>query len=130
MGVVAKMQAYQITGTAGGRYVPCGPDDEGAEPIETCKGVHSYYGVPPWFDGAEFVRFDAKAQQNVVINLHCVSAKGEDDPNRSWADASPSGQLTMTIMNPQVFGYFTPGTEYRVTIEKIVPTKARPRESA
>lgn len=48
----------------------------------------------------------------------------------AWFDASPSGQLTMTIMNPQVFGYFTPGTEYRVTIEKIVPTKARPKESA
>ena len=45
--------------------------------------------------------------------------------NKTWAAATPAGQLTMTVKNPAAARQFTLddlGCEYEVTIRKITPT--------
>ncbi len=68
--------------------------------------------------GARVAQLES-AQAQESIELAAVSAKGEDDPNRDWASATPTGHLTMTIQNPEAWGYVVPGAQYRVTIERI-----------
>lgn len=37
----------------------------------------------------------------------------DDSPeNKAWSQATPAGQLNMTITNPECFGKFVPGAEY------------------
>lgn len=127
MAVVAKMQASEVNAHAGQRYEACEKGDEGAMPAGEAQGLASYYGVPPWLRDAEFVRLTTNSQGSESIKLTAVSAKDEDDPNRDWASATPSGHLEMQINNPEVFGYFKAGRQYRVTIEEIVPARARPK---
>lgn len=118
MALVARMAATTVTASGGGRYVSCGPDDEGAIDIDKAN-VDTYYGRPPWFEGATHVRLDEEAQSSEAVVLTAVSAKGKDDPNRAWAAASPAGTLSLTIQNPDAFGQIQPGATYRVTIERL-----------
>lgn len=120
MALVAKMQAQQVVGTAGQRYEACGEDDEGAMRAEDAQGLDSYYGRPPWLANATHVRLTKLGQSSESFTLTAVSAKDDvDDPNRSWAVATPSGELKMSVNNPEAWGYIVPGAEYRVTIERI-----------
>lgn len=50
------------------------------------------------------------------VKLHAVTDETED--NKSWAKATPAGQLSMTIDNPKAFESFRQGDEYYLTIEK------------
>lgn len=43
---------------------------------------------------------------------------GDDAVNKSWSEATPSGQLEMCITNPALMGHFKPGRQYMVTIEE------------
>lgn len=49
--------------------------------------------------------------------LTAVTATSEE--NKRWAKYTPSGRLELTITNPAAFGFFEPGDEYLVTIEKV-----------
>lgn len=40
------------------------------------------------------------------------------DENKQWSQFTPSGQLTMTITNPEAYEQFEVGVEYYLTIEK------------
>lgn len=119
MALVAKMSASQVNANGGGRWVPCAEGDDGAQDVESCGAIKSMYGVPPWLTSTGFVRYEPVGQNSEFIKLIAVSAKDEDDPNREWAMASPSGSLEMHIQNPGAFGYVQAGQEYRVTIERI-----------
>lgn len=120
MALVAKMQAQQVTGLSGHRYVECEPDDPEAIEAKDASGLDSYYGRPPWLAGATHVKTLRNAQAQESFVLGAVSAKDDvDDPNRAWAAASPSGKLEMVVNNPEAWGYIVPGAEYRVTIERI-----------
>ncbi len=119
MAIVAKMLATQVTGVGGSRYAACASDDPDGQPIEEAPGVASYYGIPPWLASATHVKMQNNVQVQESIDLSAVSVKGEDDPNREWASATPSGTLTMAIQNPDAWGYIVPGAQYRVTIERI-----------
>jgi hypothetical protein len=35
--------------------------------------------------------------------------------NESWSKATPSGNVTITISNPEARGKFTPGKDYTIT---------------
>lgn len=119
MALVAKMSATQVTANGGGRWAPCAETDAGASRVEDTPAISSMYGVPPWLATTGWVRYEPVGQNGEYIKLVAVSAKGEDDPNREWAMASPSGSLDMSIQNPAAFGYVQAGQEYRVTIERI-----------
>ncbi len=119
MALVAKMAASQVTASGGGRWAPCNEDDDGAQPVDDVGAIKSMYGVPPWLNTTGFVRYESVGQNGEHIKLTAVSAKDEDDPNREWAMASPSGDLQLFIQNPAAFGYVQAGQEYRVTIERI-----------
>lgn len=120
MALVAKMQALQVVGHAGHRYVACGADDPEAIETKDASGLDSYYGRPPWLKGATHVKTLRNGQSQESFTLTAVSAKDDpDDPNRDWAAASPSGKLEMLVNNPEAWGYIVPGAEYRVTIERI-----------
>jgi hypothetical protein len=56
----------------------------------------------------------AKNAESVVLTA--VTSEGLDDPNASWAAATPSGQLTMYISNPGAWDFFKGGKNYRITI--------------
>lgn len=119
MALVAKMSASQVTANGGGRWAPCAEDDDGAQSVESCSAIKSMYGIPPWLATTGWVRYEPVGQNGEYIKLIAVSAKGEDDPNREWAMASPSGSLEISVQNPGAFGYVQAGQEYRVTIERI-----------
>lgn len=125
MALVAKMQASEVNARGGGRWAPCAEDDPGAQAVSECPGVQSTYGVPPWLNTTGWVRYEPVGQSGEQIKLAAVSAKGEDDPNREWAMASPSGELVMYIQNPAGFGYVQAGQEYRVTIERLRGPRAQ-----
>ena len=39
--------------------------------------------------------------------------------NKSFAKYTPAGKLELTVDNEAVHGFFVPGGDYRVTIEKV-----------
>lgn len=118
MAIEARMNATEVRKMGGGRWVACGPDAEGAKSLDEWAGTY-YYGAPPWLASAEFVRLDPNQQSQEIVSLVAVSAKGQDDPNREWALASPSGNFTISIDNPAAWGYVEAGGVYRVTVERI-----------
>lgn len=116
MGLVARMKAEEVTGRRGVQNVACGPDEEGAKLVEEVYGNY-HYGVPVWLEGATHVRpVEGKGSEN--FKLAVVRSTGPDDPSNEWFEASPNGELTMTIQNPRGFGFVRAGEEYRVTIER------------
>jgi hypothetical protein len=131
MAIVAKMVASEVTGRGGGRYVPCGEHEPGAIAADdkTSPLSNLYTDLPTWLEDAKFLRRDPYAQAAESVALTAVSMPAGSDPDRTnakWANASPNGQLTLTIHNPEAFGYVKPGAEYRITIERI----RGPRESS
>lgn len=53
------------------------------------------------------------------LSMHCVAKSGaypEDgsDEDNTFAKFSPSGNLTLTIANPNLIGKFTPGQKFYV----------------
>lgn len=130
MALVAKMVASEVNARGGGRWAPCAETDDGAQKVEDVGAVQSMYGTPPWLATTGWVRYESVGQNAEGIKLVAVSAKGEDDPNREWAMASPSGTLDMYIQNPGAFGYVQAGQEYRVTIERIRGPRFTIKESS
>ncbi len=49
------------------------------------------------------------------------SGYGEDglDEDNTYAKFSPSGQLTLTVANPALFGKFNPGEKYYIDFIKV-----------
>jgi hypothetical protein len=47
-----------------------------------------------------------------VVNEHVRFDAAIDDGNKSWSEWTPSGQLSMTISNPQAQGKFQEGSFY------------------
>lgn len=45
----------------------------------------------------------------------------EKGPNKSWSEATPAGELKMTITNKAAFEYFELGRVYLMTFEKESP---------
>ena len=54
------------------------------------------------------------------IEANPVMADGTEE-NAHFAKATPSGKLELGIDNEAVHGFFEPGAEYLVTIEKVEP---------
>jgi hypothetical protein len=111
------MRPSKVMTIGGGRYVVCQEGDEGA--VEA-KAAGSMYGIPPWLTATGWVRLEPNATSGETWTLSCVSSTEDvDDPNRDFAQATPSGSLTLYVQNPDCFGYVETGREYRVTIERI-----------
>lgn len=126
MAVVAKMVAQQVASYGGLVWEPCGPDEDGAKTAHEADtfGLRSYYGRPSWVPDSTHYR-QVQGTRQVQVTLNAVSAKGEDDPNREWAEATPIGSVALTIANPGAWKEFECGAEYRVTIQKVrAPRKA------
>jgi len=47
-----------------------------------------------------------------IVTLRAIYSSGPDDPNRSFAEATPQAYMEMTITNREVFGAFEPGKLY------------------
>lgn len=116
MGVVAKMVCTKVDAQGGLVWKPCTEDYPGARrPAEVFENYT--YGVPGWLKDAEWVAQEP-GTQSVTVALQPVSAKGQDDPNREWAEASPTGEFRMTIQNPAAMAYYEPGVTYLVETRK------------
>lgn len=48
--------------------------------------------------------------------------------NESWAAATPAGELSLTISNPDAWGFFEAGVDYRIVVTKRQPQKAQNAE--
>lgn len=68
----------------------------------------------------------ANAQQRIFndehvvggdIELHCVYENTENPSHAAFANATPYGELKMSIDNPSAFSQFVPGKVYLVTLE-------------
>jgi hypothetical protein len=128
------MTASEVKQYGGGRWVKCGPDDPGAvEAGASGSPMLTYTDPPAWLAGSDYHRMEKRAQAAESYILMAVAMPKGDDPDRTnaqWAMASPGGQLTMTIHNPEAFGYVRAGEDYRVTIERIRGPREKPASSA
>lgn len=70
-----------------------------------------------WAKGEEFTK------NNERVILTAVYSPDPADENYSYSQATPSAHLTMTINNPQAFGFFEKGQEYVLTFEKSAESK-------
>lgn len=52
------------------------------------------------------------------IRLDAVYSDNPEDPNYSWSQATPFGNLTATISNPTARGFFTQGKKYLISIQE------------
>ena len=48
------------------------------------------------------------------VELTAVYSANPNDPNHTWSEATPSGNIKMTITNPAAFGKFKPGVAYYI----------------
>lgn len=55
------------------------------------------------------------------VKLSAVS--DEEETNKPWAEATPSGTITMSITNSGAWGYFQPGGEYFLEFRSDETTK-------
>jgi len=66
--------------------------------------------------------FDTAAQKpavgNVGVQLTPVASQDPRSENGQFWQATPSGQIQMSISNPAAFAFFEPGAEYYVTFER------------
>lgn len=80
-----------------------------------CQSVAPQYASPDPVTGE-------KKQFGEALKLVpvCPPVGQPDHPNRSWWDATPSGELTMWINNPAAFGKLEGGKEYFIDITPAV----------
>jgi len=110
MALLCKMKVHTVESYGYGHWMLCDEGDAGARPT-----MHTYYDADD--AGPSFECWvPGKSLENVV--LQPVSSGGPDDPNQSFAQATPSGKLEMTIDNPAAWGYLEPGIEYFVEIRR------------
>ena len=72
--------------------------------------------IPRFFNG-EFGE-DAESTGLVTEEVHLSAVFDTEGSNRAWAVASPSGDLKMTIENPEAQKYFVPGNSYYLDISE------------
>ncbi len=53
------------------------------------------------------------------VHLSPVYSPDKDSPNYSWSQATPSGELKMTITNPSAYEQFAVGKTYFMTFEEV-----------
>jgi len=111
MAIVAKMLANEVQQFGGYRLVRCHPTDDNARPVED--------NDPKWLRTLDWHVRPELGLVTERIRLNAVHSTDPGDPNRDWSLASPTGELTLSIQNPEAMGYIKPGREYRVTIEQI-----------
>ena len=63
-----------------------------------------------WMSGLQSVGQETISFQPAVY--------GEE--NKTWSKFTPSGSLSMTVTNPDVFGKFVPGKEYLLNFSEAV----------
>lgn len=51
------------------------------------------------------------------VLLSPVYSSDKSSPNYSWSQATPSGEVKLTITNPAAFGQFEPGKEYLIPFQ-------------
>lgn len=76
-----------------------------------CTGVQEFYTPGT-----------ASTKSAESVTLTAVYSSDPNDPNHSWSQATPSGQLTMYISNPAAWGFYKGGQEYMLT---LVPAAAQ-----
>jgi hypothetical protein len=52
------------------------------------------------------------------VTLRAVTSSDPHDPNHTWSKATPAGQLTMTISNPDAIGKLELGADYYLDFTK------------
>ena len=55
----------------------------------------------------------------VEVTLQPVYSADHASPNYSWSQATPSGEVKLTITNPAAYEQFKIGGSYLVTFERV-----------
>jgi hypothetical protein len=53
------------------------------------------------------------------VSLHPVYSDNPEDENHKWSQATPSGEITMSITNPGACGIFKEGKEYLINFTEV-----------
>jgi hypothetical protein len=61
-----------------------------------------------------------KPDEYRVVNLNPVYSSDPDSPNYSFSKWTPSGQISLTITNPDAFSQFAEGKSYNLTFEEYI----------
>lgn len=80
--------------------------------------------VDAMFKCKEVTTRESFSSEAVAVSVKleaCIDGPGNED----WSKYTPAGEMTMTITNPAVEGFFVAGEDYRLSITKRQPQKAR-----
>jgi hypothetical protein len=58
------------------------------------------------------------------VTLRPVYSSDKNDPNYSYSHATPSGEIRLTITNPNAFSEFEFGKDYDVVFTEVVKDEA------
>ena len=61
---------------------------------------------------AKFECYSVKKLNNDSEELEFLAVTSDSEENRTWSKWTPSGNIKMTITNPDIFGKFIPGKKY------------------
>lgn len=68
------------------------------------------------------LRQDAEGKiTSQVVKLNPSYVSNPDNPNHAFWKATPTGNLEMTITNPEVFDFFVPGRSYFLDFTAVEP---------
>lgn len=81
-----------------------------------CSSVQEY-GAPSHDSVLGSVNGEVSQQQ---VMFSAIYSSSDDDPNRTFSQATPNMKIEMTVTNPAAFGAFVPGHIYDLTFS---PTK-------
>lgn len=58
------------------------------------------------------------------VKLRAVYSPDKSSPNYSWSQATPCGEMSMTITNPAAYQQFAPGKQFHMTFEEVAKVEA------
>lgn len=67
------------------------------------------------------------ATQEEVV-LQAVYSDDPDDPNFTYSEATPQGEMKLMITNKDAFGFFVPGETYNIEIRRHVPARSQKKD--
>jgi hypothetical protein len=76
-------------------------------------GVHSFSDLHPGPNGEQ------PKVTSMQVTLQPVFGGGDDDANKQWSKWTPSGELRLTITNPEIFPELVNGKAFFVDFSPI-----------
>lgn len=58
------------------------------------------------------------------VKLRAVYSSDKSSPNYSWSQATPCGEISLTITNPAAYEQFAPRKQFYLTFDEVARVEA------